>query len=53
MLRVIRQLWVFSRFISEIQSSPAAPGAQLELLEVSAAIYEHGLYTYQMAGFRN
>src|SRR6266404_2018979 len=26
MLRVIRQLWVFSRFISEIQSSPAAPG---------------------------
>src|SRR6266436_9773925 len=26
MLRVIRQLWVSSRFISEIQSSPAAPG---------------------------
>src|SRR5690349_19035016 len=26
MLRVIRPLWVFSRFISEIQSSPAAPG---------------------------
>src|ERR1700738_2344682 len=26
MLRVIRQLWVFSRFISEIQSSPAALG---------------------------
>jgi len=26
MLRVIRQLWVFSRFISEIQNSPAAPG---------------------------
>src|ERR1700730_6233315 len=26
MLRVIRQLWVFSRFISEIQSSTAAPG---------------------------
>ena len=26
MLRVIRQLWVFSRFISEIQSCPAAPG---------------------------
>jgi hypothetical protein len=23
---VIRQLWVFSRFISEIQSSPSAPG---------------------------
>jgi len=26
MLRVIQQLWVFSRFISEIQNSPAAPG---------------------------
>jgi hypothetical protein len=26
MLRVIRQLCVFSSFISEIQSSPAAPG---------------------------
>src|ERR1700676_5559368 len=26
MLRVIRQLWVFSHFISEMASSPAAPG---------------------------